>query len=88
MKTGFFKSVLPALALLLAVTAAFAFKGADDRLAPETGWINLPGSPCAIDVECDTDGGSECTLFYDGQYHTAYGKIAPMTCTKTLKRVD
>lgn len=88
MKTRFFKMILPAFVLLVAVTAAFAFKTADEKLAPETGWINLPDSPCAVSVECTTDPGDECTLFYEGANHTAYGKIAPMNCSKTLQRVD
>jgi len=88
MKTTFFKMILPAFVLLVAVTASFAFKTAEEKLVPETGWINLPGDPCAASVECKTDEGDVCTLFYNGETHIAYGKIAPMNCTKALQRVD
>lgn len=90
MRTQFFKMVLPAFVLLLAVFGAFAFKGADSKavLAPESGWINLPGQPCAVQVQCNNDPGPVCTAIYQGTSHQVFGKLNPqaMACNKVLSR--
>lgn len=88
MKTTFFKMILPAFVLILAVTGAFAFKSNDKSLAVETAWINLPGQPCFQSVQCTTDPGAECTLFYNGADHIAKGKVTEMNCSKTLQRIE
>lgn len=87
MRTKLFKLSLPAFVIMLAVCSAFAFTGSGNQalLAPETGWINLPGNPCAIEVSCRNDSGVLCTAFYNGEVHQAYGKTDPkMACTKVL----
>ncbi|MGV3460263.1 MAG: DUF6520 family protein [Flavobacterium sp.] len=90
MKTKFFKMVLPALTLMLAVFGAFAFKTVDSKalLAPESAWINLPGQPCAVEVQCDNTPGLTCTAIYQGTTHQAFGKVNPsqMICNKVLYR--
>jgi len=90
MKTKKMKSVLPACIFMLAIVSAFAFKGIEENplLAPETGWINLPGTPCAIAVECDNNPLLEvvCTTIYNGVEHQAFGKPNPssMNCSRVL----
>lgn len=92
MKAKIFKMVLPAFILMLAVFGAFAFKNADNKalLAPETGWINLPGQPCFLEVSCD-DALSPfvCTTIHNGVTRQAFGKENPqsMVCDKVLYRV-
>lgn len=92
MRTKMFRLMLPAFVIGLAVFSAFAFTGSGNQalLAPETGWINLPGEPCAIRVQCDAQLGPVCTAVYNGQTHQAFGKINPesMTCTKVLYRTQ
>lgn len=91
MKTKILKMVLPAFVLMLAVFGAFAFKSAESKalLAPETGWINLPGQPCAIPVECDnTPSDFICQAFHNGMLRQAFGKTSeqPPVCNKILYR--
>lgn len=91
MKTKFLKMVLPASVLMLAVFGAFAFKGADNKalLAPQTGWINLPGQPCLVQVPCDsTPSDFICTTIYNGVSRQAFGKVSeqPPMCNKVLYR--
>lgn len=63
MKRNFFKTVLPALAVLLAITGAFAFSSADDQsvVLDVNGFI--PGQVCEeTSVVCQTqDNGIYCT---------------------------
>ncbi|WP_417558493.1 DUF6520 family protein [Mesoflavibacter zeaxanthinifaciens] len=90
MKTKKFKTVLPVFVLILAIASAFAFKDTEESplLAPETGWINLPGTPCAIAVECDNNPLLEvvCTAIYNGVEYQAFGKPNPssMLCSRVL----
>ncbi|MGV3460261.1 MAG: DUF6520 family protein [Flavobacterium sp.] len=89
MRLKFLKSILPVFTLVLAVFSAFAFKSADEKLlAPESGWINLPGLPCAIITQCDNTPGSVCTAVYQGSVYQAFGKEFPtaMFCNKILYR--
>lgn len=93
MKTNFLKIVLPAFVLMLAVFGAFAFKNVEKSalLAPETGWINLPGQPCSVQVECDnTVKPFVCTAIHNGTSQQAFGKISPqaMSCNKVLYRLN
>jgi len=89
MKTKIFKTVLPALAIMLAVFGAFAFERADaDAFAPETGWLEIPGNPCNIQAQCDnTTLGVVCSAFHLGTSYTAKGKSNPSVniCDKTLR---
>lgn len=88
MKTKFFKLVLPAFVFMLAIVSAFAFKGIEESalLAPEAGWINLPGQPCHLEVECSNDPGPICTTVYNGMEFQAFGKTSevPLICNKVL----
>ena len=91
MKTKFFKTVLPAFVIMLAVVSAFAFKSVEDKtlLAPETGWVSLPGNPCIVtSIECDNnpDLTEICTVFYQGNMHQAFGKTSdvPLICNRVL----
>ncbi|WP_281233659.1 DUF6520 family protein [Flavobacterium gelatinilyticum] len=88
MKTTFFKHSLPVFAILLAIGGAFAFqKPAHKELLPEAGWINLPGNPCAVETQCNTDDGPACMLFYNGQNRQAFGKNSITgECTEVLSR--
>jgi len=90
MKTIKMKSILPACIFMLAIVSAFAFKGAQESplLTPDTGWINLPGQPCAIEVQCDNNPGPICTAIHNGVEYQAFGKTSemPLICTKVLSR--
>ncbi|WP_027126467.1 DUF6520 family protein [Gelidibacter mesophilus] len=94
MKTKFLRSILPAFVFMLAVVSAFAFKGIEEKalLAPETGWINLPGTPCTVAVECDNNPLLEevCTVIYNGVRHQAFGKQDPssMNCARVLYKLQ
>lgn len=89
MKTRIFKTVLPALSLMLAVFGAFAFERADaGTLAHEFGWLEIPGNPCNVQVQCDnTPIGPLCTGVYLGTSYTAKGKSNPSVniCDKELR---
>lgn len=91
MKAKILKIVLPSFVILVAVFSAFAFKSTENKklLTPETGWINLPGDPCAIKVQCDTTPTPfVCTAIYNGITYQALGKTNPqmMICNKVLYR--
>lgn len=89
MKRFFAKKAMPAIAVMAAVMGAFAFERAEDTaLIPETGWINLPGKPCEVPVNCDfRPSGPVCTASYQGTTHQAFGKNDPAVniCAKTLR---
>jgi hypothetical protein len=92
MKTKILKLVLPAFVLMLAVGSAYAFKFEENKalLAPKTGWINLPGEPCAIEVQCsDTPSDQICTAIHNGNLYQAFGKNNPqiMICIQILFRI-
>ncbi|MBO3100271.1 DUF6520 family protein [Gelidibacter pelagius] len=94
MKSKILKMVLPAFVLMLAVVSAFAFESAQEKtlLAPETGWINLPDLPCAVEVKCDnTIKPFMCTTVHtDGNTYQAFGKYGSedSPCIKPLYRLD
>lgn len=89
MKTIFARRVMPAFAVMAAVMGAFAFERAEaTAMVPETGWINLPGEPCEVPVQCDfRPSGPLCTATYEGTSHVAKGKSNPAVniCDKTLR---
>lgn len=89
MKTKSVRRVLPLFAFMAAVAGAFAFgQGESKVLAPEMGWINLPGQPCAVEVQCDNRStGPLCTAIYQGTSHQAFGKSDPSVniCDKVLR---
>ncbi|HEX9981249.1 MAG TPA: DUF6520 family protein [Flavobacterium sp.] len=80
-----FKTIVPALAIMLAIGGAFAAQDADKAVVPETGWINTPG-PCAQAKTCSTVQGTLCTIRVNNVNHQAFGKPNPaiMSCTKVL----
>lgn len=91
MKAKIFKMTLPVFTLTLAVFGAFAFKSAENKalLAPETGWLMIPGDPCRIDVQCDTSPGPVCTGVFGGVEYEARGKDHPTApCDKLLFKVN
>jgi len=93
MKTNFLKMGMSMFVLMLAIVSAFAFKTVETKalFGPETGWINLPGTPCAISVPCDnTPSNFTCKAIHDEVERDAFGKNDPqlMICTKTLFRVN
>lgn len=84
---------MSAITLSVAVFGAFAFTNVEKKalLAPETGWINLTGAPCSVEVACDNDPSRPmCTAIYQGISHQVFGKLTPnaATCTKVLYRVQ
>jgi len=83
------RTILPILILSIAVISAFAFKGYNETIVLETGWINLPGNPCAIEVQCNnTPSDFICNAFYNGTIYQAFGKPNPniLICNKILWR--
>lgn len=89
MKTKIFKTVLPALSIMMAVFGAFAFERSDaSTLAPEVGWLEIPGNPCNIQTQCDfRPVGPICTASHLGVSYVAKGKSNPAVniCDKTLR---
>lgn len=91
MKTRILKLVLPTFVLLMAVFSAFAFKNSENIVlsVPETGWLNLPGQPCIIQVNCNsTVSLFVCTAIYNGTEYQAFGKenSSGLICNKALFR--
>jgi hypothetical protein len=92
MKTKILKLVLPAFVLMLAVVSAYAFKSVEDKalLAPETGWLAIPGQPCDVQVECSTTPSDiMCSAIHNGTSYQAFGKNNPniLICIKILFRI-
>jgi hypothetical protein len=92
MKTKFFKIVLPAFIIMMAVLSAYAFKSVEDKalLAPETGWLAIPGNPCSISVTCENiNTNLTCKALFNGVEYDVLGKHQPsdMVCTKILYRI-
>ncbi|MDO5978209.1 DUF6520 family protein [Flavivirga spongiicola] len=80
MKSKIFKIVLPAFALMLAITASLAFTSVENDAAEQTpleGWYlnndtppvctKVITTPPGSDVNCQTSGADVCTLFIPGQ---------------------
>lgn len=89
MKTKILKMILPVFVLMLAVVSAFAFKNAENKalLTFESGWLDIPGNPCNIEVECDNSPSDFiCTAFHNNVEYQAYGKVIPnsLVCDKVL----
>lgn len=89
MKTKILKMILPAVVFMLAVVSAFAFKNVERKalLAPEPGWVNLPGNPCSIEVMCDDDPtlSQVCTAIINGIEYQAFGKSSSSpNCIRVL----
>jgi hypothetical protein len=84
------KVALPFLLIAISIFSAFAFKSSDNaELSLEFGWINLPGDPCAIMVQCDNiPSNFICTAIYEGTEYQAFGKAFPTStnCNKLLFR--
>ena len=63
MKNNFFKIVVPAFAILVAI-AVSAFTTLDNtnvKLNDITGYVMIPGQPCdEVDVECSLEGEDLC----------------------------
>ncbi|RAR46493.1 DUF6520 family protein [Flavobacterium lacus] len=90
MKTINFKSILPLLLMIVAITSAFAFQNESKKsTAVVTGWVDHP-APCSIAVECENEGTEICTAMYQGQERIVRGKESPndLTCSKTLFRLN
>lgn len=91
MKTRILKLVSLTFVLVMAIYCAFAFRMAENIVlsVPETGWLNLPGQPCFIQVNCNsTPSEFLCTAFYNGIQYQAFGKVNPsgLVCNKILFR--
>lgn len=88
MKTINFKSVLPLLLIIAAITSAFAFQNHGSiKVAAVDGWIDSP-APCEIQFSCDNLGGQVCRVMYQNTLHDVYGKVNPTdaTCAVPLTR--
>jgi hypothetical protein len=74
----------------IAVFSSFAFNTINnEKFALEDGWINLPGDPCALPVQCDnTPSDNICSAVYNGILYQAFGKVNPSVniCNKILFR--
>lgn len=89
MKTINFKSVLPLLVIILAITSAFALQndGKDVTAVAEMGWVDHP-LPCQIPESCENLGGEVCTIMYEGVERQVKGKFSStdLSCERTLTR--
>lgn len=81
------KKMIPLFVFGLGILGAFGTMSMQsaDELAPKTGWAtNHLGQPCALQVECSTNGVSMCRVSYPaGQI--AYDKVGN-TCINALFR--
>jgi len=82
MKTNFFKIVIPAVSIIMAIAGSFA-SHANVKKAPQilvTGYYNtnpsLPG-PCLTPIQCSNILGPVCTVVTGGQTFQAWGKEFP-----------
>jgi len=91
MKNVHFKSVLPVLLMIAAITSAFAFQN-DGKAATTTssiGWIDHQ-TPCSVSFECDNIGDVVCTESYMGNLYEVKAKSNPadLTCPVRLTRSE
>ncbi len=84
MKTTFFKIVLPAFALILAITASLAFAPNGNNMADDivvtSGWFQNPdelsctvASP--INCDCTSSYNPVCTIVVGFSIHQVYQKL-------------
>lgn len=89
MKTMNFKSFLPLLLMVVAITSAFALhhEGKEITAVAEIGWVDHP-LPCQIQETCENEGGEICTVMYQGAERQVKGKFSStdLSCDKILTR--
>jgi len=85
MKTNFFKIVMPAATILLAVGGSFASHASEKKTTINVpGYVILPGDPiCRNLTTCQNITATVlCTVIYQGNSYMAFSKQAPsdMVC--------
>jgi len=87
MKTNIFKSMLPLLAVVLAVAGVFAFNpsNASTTANPIIGYADSH-IPCSVQVWCSTVGEFECTSD-SGQPAYLKSGLSGTTCNMPLFRL-
>ncbi|WP_142784074.1 DUF6520 family protein [Changchengzhania lutea] len=82
MKTFKFKLLIPVVAIIFALTSAFATSTSSNvaNLAIVDGYIDSP-APCTQKVDCSPDGEILCT---NAQGQQAFGKMFPSQTTCPL----
>lgn len=89
MKTLIFKNRLPFLAVMLAVTGAFACsanRNGENRRAPAVGYTLDAQGECSIAVACNDTPSAFICRFGGSTGPIAYGKNAQGRCVETLWR--
>ncbi|WP_066223747.1 DUF6520 family protein [Formosa haliotis] len=79
MKTSFFKFIMPAFAILLAVGLAFASNSTE---LLNVGYIQGPSGPIQVQVDCESEVEEPCTyleqqVFKDQNYNEPMTKSLP-----------
>lgn len=77
MKINYFKAVSIMTVLFALGGSLVTYSSEKHALAPVTGYISKFGSPCSINVTCNSSGSVACTAVLGGSSYYAFGKLSP-----------
>lgn len=90
MKPIILKKVMPIAVFVLGILGAFAttsMQSSETETIPVLGYVSIPGNPCSVEVQCDTEGDEVCRQFYpSGPEAKALDPDSETTCAQQLRR--